>query len=141
MGAWGWGWGWKRGLWGASLGGVAARRLQSAGVDAHVPEGAFYLFPDFCSHREKLRERGIGSSVEFCSRLLEETGVALLPGTGFGRPPTEFTARLAYVDFAGSHCLTMAEAMPADRELDEHFLMLHCANVLDAVDLISDWLK
>ncbi|MCP5118370.1 MAG: aminotransferase class I/II-fold pyridoxal phosphate-dependent enzyme [bacterium] len=123
-----------------ALGKLSAKRLQAAGIDVHPPEGAFYLFPDFSPFAEKLHERGIQTSADFSARLLEETGVALLPGSDFGRPPEEFTARLAYVDFSGSHCSTIAEAMPSDRELDEHFLMLHCGNVLDGIDLIADWI-
>ncbi len=46
------------------------------GVTCPVPGGSFYAFPDIS---------GIGlSSQEFAERLLEEQGVALLPGTDFG---------------------------------------------------------
>lgn len=124
----------------SSLGRVTARKLQQAGVDVHAPQGAFYLFPDFCPHAEALRARGIKTSRQFCERLLEDTGVALLPGMDFGRPPKEFTARLAYVDFAGAGCMSAVEAMPATVELDERCLLLHCGTVLEAVDLICDWL-
>lgn len=123
-----------------ALGGLCARKLQSAGGDALPPEGAFYLFPDFCSRAGKLRSRGIRTSEEFCNRLLEDTGVALLPGSDFGRPEEEFTARLAYVDFSGSHAMSSAAGIPPHRELDDHFLSRHCGKVLEAVDLIGDWL-
>ncbi len=123
-----------------ALGRLCARRLQGAGVDVHEPEGAFYLFPDFSSRAPELRARGIHSGLEFCERLLEDTGVALLPGEAFGRPPEEFTARLAYVDFDGSHALSVAEAIPSDHELDDHFLSLHCGKVVKAVELLCDWL-
>ncbi len=124
-----------------SLGQLCARRLQSAGIDVHAPEGAFYLFPDFTPHTPELNRRGISTSRDFCTTLLEETGVALLPGSDFGRPVEEYTARLAYVDFAGSHALSIAEAMPPDRELDDHFLTLHCGKVLEAVEVLCDWLQ
>ncbi len=39
------------------------------------------------------------------ARLLEETGVALLPGAAFVRSRAELTARLAYVDFDGASAL------------------------------------
>ncbi len=124
-----------------ALGRRCARNLQAAGVDVHTPQGAFYLFPDFGPVARKLRERGIRTSREFCERLLEDTGVALLPGEEFGRPPRELTARLAYVDFDGGHCMSSAESGPMDGELDEGFLELHCKNVLEAIDEIVQWLQ
>ncbi len=124
-----------------ALGGLCARRLQAADVEVHAPQGGFYLFPDFSRHAAKIRQRGIGNSREFCSRLLDENGVALLAGMDFGRPEDELTARLAYVDFAGSHALSIAEAMPLSRELDDHFLSLHCGKVIEAVEAICEWLQ
>lgn len=124
-----------------ALGGYCAKTLLAGDIDVHPPQGAFYLFPDFSSHRKELKGRGIGTSREMCERLLEETGVAMLPGEDFGRPPHEFTARIAYVDFRGSHALSIAEAMPDNRELDDHFLELHCGPVMEAVDLIARWIQ
>ena len=124
----------------SSLGNLAARKLREAGVDVHAPEGAFYLFPDFHPFADALRARGINTGEQFCDRLLEDTGVALLPGIHFGRPTREFTARLAYVDFAGSRSLSAARAMPQNQELDERFLHLHCGTVLEAIDHMCNWL-
>ncbi len=86
----------------SALGGYAARKLREAGVVVDTPQGAFYLFPDFSGGAERLRERGVTTSKELCSRLLEDTGVAILPGVNFGRPEDELTARIAYVDFDGA---------------------------------------
>ncbi len=72
--------------------------LREAGIRLHDPACCFYLFPDFTSHRESLLSRGIYTSAQLCDRLLEETGVALLPGTAFGRPADALQARLAYVE-------------------------------------------
>ncbi len=44
------------------------------------PDGAFYLFPDV--HR--LYTASIPDSATLCTRLLEEAGVALVPGAAFG---------------------------------------------------------
>ena len=46
------------------------------GVSCLKPRGAFYVFPN-------IKETGLPSS-EMASRLLEEAGVALLAGSGFG---------------------------------------------------------
>jgi aspartate aminotransferase len=120
-----------------TLGPVIAARLREAGCHLPEPEGGFYLFPDFSAHRESLRHRGIVSSAQFCERLLEEAGVACLPGTDFGRPATEFTARLAYVDFDGAAALRAA----ADQQvIDDKFLNQHCGRVVAATERILDWL-
>jgi aspartate aminotransferase len=119
------------------LGSAASARLRSAGCSLPEPEGGFYLFPDFSEHRETLHRRGILTSKLLCEQLLDDIGVACLPGTDFGRPATELTVRLAYVDFDGAAALQAAGAASA---LDEDFLSCHCANVMDAVENIGAWL-
>lgn len=76
--------------------------LQKIGVKVHAARGGFYLFPDFVHFTEKLNKRGITTSEQFTLALMEETGVALLPGSAFGMPSTSLTTRLAFVDFDGS---------------------------------------
>lgn len=124
-----------------ALGGLLARRLREAGVEVAGPQGAFYLFPDFSRFKEKLEGRQIRSSREFCENLLEATGVALLPGSSFGRDPKELTARLAYVDFDGARALTAAMQSPLQEELDEEFLRFYCKAPLTAVDRICEWIQ
>ncbi len=51
------------------------------GVTCAEPTGAFYAFPDVSATYEKI---GVKDSVEFCNKLLEEAGVACVPGGGFG---------------------------------------------------------
>lgn len=104
-------------------------------------DGGFYAFPDFSALREPLAARGIATSEQLCTRMLEETGVAILPGTCFGRPEQELTARLAYVDFDGSRALAAAEQLPVDQSIDEVFLQHYCGKVIRAMDLMVDWLK
>lgn len=124
----------------AALGGRLARRLRAAGAEVADPEGGFYLFPDFRRAAERLGRRGITTSEQLCSRLLDETGVAILPGSEFGRPPEELTVRLAYVNFDGAAALAAAASLPSSQVLDEEFLRSHCARTLQAAELISDWL-
>lgn len=89
----------------AEVGGWCAARLNAAGVRTHLPDGGFYLFPDFAEHRQRLAARGITTSRELTRRLLDEAGVALLPGSAFGCPAEQLTVRLAYVDFDGGELL------------------------------------
>ena len=51
-------------------------RLDRMGLPVTVPAGAFYVFPSIARY-------GL-PSMEFCTRLLREAGVALTPGAAFG---------------------------------------------------------
>jgi aspartate aminotransferase len=124
-----------------ALGQRLAQRLSEAGVQVHAPDGGFYLFPDFGPKADRLRERGIRTSAELCERLLEETGVAILPGSDFGRPPEELTARMAYVNFDGESALEAARSLPPETELDDTLLQARCGEVLEAIDRVSDWVE
>lgn len=61
------------------------RRLAGMGLSCVRPEGAFYAFPS-------IRKLGL-SSEEFCTRAIQEVGVALVPGSIFG---SEGHVRLSY---------------------------------------------
>lgn len=50
------------------------------GVSCPTPEGAFYVFPDF----SKLYDAKRPDSTTLCTWLLEEAGVATVPGAAFG---------------------------------------------------------
>ncbi len=115
--------------------------LDATGALVAQPDGAFYMFPDFEPLRDKLADRGIQTGEQLCQALLQETGVAMLPGSCFGRPDRELTLRLAFVDFDGARVLAAAEQLPADQPLDEVFLDQYCPKVLAAIRLICNWLS
>ncbi len=118
-----------------ALGNFLARGLRAAGAQVLEADGGFYLFPDFSRLRDRLLASGIATSDELCRRLLEETGVAVLPGTDFGRSPSELVLRLAYVDFDGGAALRSI----ADSSPDESFLRRYCGKTVEAVDRVSEW--
>ena len=115
-------------------------RLNQAGVRVAMPDGAFYLFPDLSTFRQKFKKKGIRNSRQMCETLLAETGVAALPGSAFGRPDDEFTLRLAYVDFDGARALAEAEKAPSDQPLSDDFLRAHCFNCVTATERMVAWL-
>jgi aspartate aminotransferase len=115
--------------------------LTAAGVTVAKPDGAFYMFPDFEPLRAALRSKGISSGEDLCQKLLDETGVAILPGSSFGRPESELTARMAFVDFDGARALAAVEQMSGDQQIDEAFLREYCGKVMTSIDLLTDWLK
>ena len=60
------------------------------GFEAIKPQGAFYLFPKVAKAMEM---KGFSDVTAFCDDILEETGVALVTGAGFGAPEN---LRLSY---------------------------------------------
>ncbi|MBZ4642875.1 MAG: Aspartate transaminase [Deferribacteraceae bacterium] len=124
-----------------ALGNYMYEKFVETGISVDRPEGAFYMFPSFKNFRDKLLSKSIDTSAKMCTTILEETGVAILPGSAFGRPTDEFTARLAYVDFDGARAIASAEVMAKDKELDIEFLERNCEKVLIATEKICDWFK
>ncbi len=123
-----------------ALGKYMARRLQKMGVSVSDPRGAFYLFPNFNALRPLMKERGILTSRDLCAELLNETGVATIPGEAFGRPAEELTLRISYVDFDGARALVAAAQEP-DKPLNSSFLNQYCTNCVEAMDQIASFLK
>lgn len=110
--------------------------LTNCGVTMPKPEGGFYLFPNFTPFSSFLKKKNIHNSKMFCEYLLEETGVALLPGTAFGRPENELTARLSFVDFDGKKALKeYKNDMPT-----EVFMREFCPNIVEAAHQLTQWL-
>lgn len=117
--------------------GVLTKKLRDNGVLVNIPDGGFYLFPDFSNFRKKLKSRGIRNSSTMCEELLKDTGVATLPGVAFGQKPKELTMRIAYVNFDADVALRVASAY--DTDLTENFVKQHCKKVVEAVDRICKW--
>lgn len=133
-------------LWNArmileKLGNYLTKKLKQENVFVPKPAGGFYLFPDFSFHQEKLADKGITSSIKMCNQLLDDAGVAILPGASFGRPLDELTARLSFVDFDGAKAMEAVSHLNGKDELDEEFLETHCAPTIKAVDLICEWIR
>ena len=63
------------------------KELNRIGLQTHMPQGAFYVFPS-------IQCTGM-TSEEFCETLLEEQNLALVPGNAFGEAGEGFV-RLSY---------------------------------------------
>ncbi len=59
-----------------------------AGVSCFTPGGAFYVFPDISSYLGSTKPDGsiVESSTDLCLYLLDEYGLAVVPGDAFGEP-------------------------------------------------------
>ncbi len=118
----------------SAIGAVIYRSLVDAGLRVHPPQGGFYLLLDFSPFADQLARRGLSSDKRLCERLLEESGVALLPGSSFGMQSEALTARLAYVDFDGRAALR-------DFAACQFRAARHAANMLQGIAEISNWLR
>jgi aspartate aminotransferase len=109
--------------------------LDKAGAELVKPQGGFYLFPKMDAMRSRLK---VDDSVSMCKKLLTETGVATLPGRVFGRPATELSMRLAYVDFDGTAAMSACEGQ---QTLEEGFLQTYCKTTVEGIDRLCQWLS
>ena len=124
-----------------ALGNYMADRLRAINITLPSPKGGFYLFPNFNFYREKLASKGVLTSFELCEKVLQETGVAFLPGMDFGRQPEELTCRMAYVDFDGEMVLGKAMVDFKDKPIDNWFLKNYCPKMIKSIDLLEEWLE
>ena len=136
----------ERYLWNArkilsALGKKIHSVLSGCGVAAPEPDGAFYLFINFSNFADKLKSKNIFTGLDLTTRLLNETGVALLPGSVFGRPEEEFTARLSYVDFDGNRALAAAENLTYEELITDEFLSTYCSQLLEGTNKLVSWLN
>jgi aspartate aminotransferase len=122
----------------AALADFVTGRLMQAGARLNPIKGGFYAFPVFDAVRNRLAARGISTSTGLTHALLNDTGVATLPGTCFGRPEEELSLRLAFVDFDGGAAL---DALANGETLDADFLSRHCGRVVEGIEAMAQWVE
>ncbi|MDP3562276.1 MAG: pyridoxal phosphate-dependent aminotransferase [Legionellaceae bacterium] len=69
---------------------VVERLRQMPGVEVIPADGTFYIFP---SVQKVIERKGFANDIEFAERLLQDVGVALVPGSAFG---TEGCIRISF---------------------------------------------
>lgn len=124
-----------------TVGQYCASTLIDAGIKVRMPVGAFYIFPDFQPFEEILNERNICDSKTLCKQLLDDTGVALLPGSDFGRETKELSARLAYVNFNGNETLRKSMELSKESVLTMEHLSESVLDIVNGINEIINWIK
>ena len=114
-----------------AVGEYVYNKLKSNRVNINKPEGGFYLMPEFLSKKFK-------SSIKMCNKILDETGVALLPGTEFGFKESKLIFRLSFTDFDGDKFLSQASN---DNNINEIDIEQYAPNVVSGAKLLADWFK
>ena len=114
-----------------SVGNYAYNNLKSNKVLINPPQGAFYLMPEFPNKKYK-------TSAELCERILDTTGVAMLPASDFGFSPKKMLTRLCYIDFDGTEFL---KAPINSKIIDDKIIEKYAPNVVEGVKKLSNWAK
>lgn len=83
--------------------------FQKIGIQCFEPQGAFYVFPHIAPQGQ--------SSEQFCRRLLDEAGVAIVPGSAFGEGG-EGCARISYA-YSVSHISQALERIASFMEKEK----------------------
>ena len=105
--------------------------LKSNKVLINPPQGAFYLMPEFKNCKFK-------SSSKLCEAILNETGVAMLPGSDFGFKPKKMLTRLSYTDFDG---VEFFRNVTNCKMIDDEMIKKYAPNVVEGVNKLSNWAK
>ena len=114
-----------------SVGHYVFNKLKSNKILINKPQGAFYLMPEFLNKRFK-------NSSELCDVILNETGVAMLPGSEFGFKPGKMLTRLSYTEFHGS--IFLENTTLNENILDEK-IEKYAPNVAEGAQKLSNWAK
>ena len=111
------------------VGNYVYENLKSNKVLINKPQGGFYLMPEFLNKR-------FNSSSEMCDSILNDTGVALLPGSDFGFDQKKMLARLSFTDFNGQKFM---DGIKDNEEIDYDKINEFAPKVVEGVDKLKKW--
>tara|TARA_A100000164_G_scaffold124615_1_gene110522 strand:- start:15 stop:1241 length:1227 start_codon:yes stop_codon:yes gene_type:complete len=113
----------------SAVGNYVYENLKSNKVLINKPQGGFYLMPEFLN-------KVFNSSSEMCDSILNDTGVALLPGSDFGFAQTQMLARLSFTDFDGQEFMSKIED---NKKIDNDHIAKFAPKVVEGVDKLKRW--
>tara|TARA_Y100001935_G_C17258624_1_gene485068 strand:+ start:85 stop:1323 length:1239 start_codon:yes stop_codon:yes gene_type:complete len=114
-----------------SVGNYVYNNLKSNKVLINPPQGGFYLMPEFKNKKFK-------TSSKLCEVILNETGVAMLPGSDFGFKPSRMLTRLSYTDFDGREFFRNVTNCS---HINDEMIKKFAPNVVEGVLKLSNWAK
>ena len=112
-----------------AVGNYVYENLKSNKILINKPQGGFYLMPEFLNKKFK-------SSSEMCDSILNDTGVALLPGSDFGFDETKMLARLSFTDFDGQDFMSKIEE---NQKIDNDKINEFAPKIVKGVDKLKKW--
>ena len=111
------------------VGNYVYENLKSNKVLINKPQGGFYLMPEFLNKR-------FNSSSDMCDSILNDTGVALLPGSDFGFDQKQMIARLSFTDFNGQKFM---DGIKDNEKIDYDKINEFAPKVVEGVDKLKKW--
>ena len=111
------------------VGNYVYENLKSNKILINKPQGGFYLMPEFLNKKFK-------SSSEMCDSILNDTGVALLPGSDFGFDETKMLARLSFTDFDGQEFMNKIED---NQKIENDHIANLAPKIIEGVDKLKKW--
>ena len=112
-----------------AVGNYVYKNLRSNKVLINKPQGGFYLMPEFLNNK-------FNSSSEMCDSMLNDTGVALLPGSDFGFDQSRMLARLSFTDFDGQEFMNKIED---NQKIDNDCIANLAPKIIEGVDKLKKW--
>ena len=125
----------------AILNGISSyiyNELSKYAIQCTVPQGSFYMMVGFDNFKTTLKPLKLNTSAKLSHHLLDNYGVALLPGSDFGFKSNELFFRMAFVDFDGEKVM---KAYNKVKNIDENFIKEHCERIYDGVQQLIAFTK
>ena len=112
-----------------AVGEYVYENLKSNKILINKPQGGFYLMPEFLNKK-------FNTSSDMCDSILNDTGVALLPGSDFGFDQSKMLARLSFTDFDGQKFMT---AIKDNKKIDNDTINEFAPKIIEGVDKLKKW--
>jgi aspartate aminotransferase len=113
----------------SAVGNYVYENLRSNKVLINKPQGGFYLMPEFLNKK-------FNSSSAMCDTILNDTGVALLPGSDFGFDQKKMLARLSFTDFDGQEFMSKIEE---NQKIDNDKINKFASKIVEGVEKLKKW--
>jgi aspartate aminotransferase len=113
----------------SAVGNYVYENLRSNKVLINKPQGGFYLMPEFLNKK-------FNSSSDMCDSILNDTGVALLPGSDFGFDQSQMLTRLSFTDFDGQEFMNNIED---NQKIDNDKINEFAPKIVKGVDKLKKW--
>ena len=112
-----------------AVGEYVFENLKSNTISINKPQGGFYLMPEFLTQK-------FSTSEEMCSTILNETGVALLPGSDFGFSKERMITRLSFTDFNGGEFM---QNIKKTKKIDINSISKFAPKIIEGTKKLKLW--
>ena len=114
-----------------AVGEYVFENLKSNTIIMNKPQGGFYLMPEFLTQK-------FSTSEEMCSNILNETGVALLPGSDFGFSKERMITRLSFTDFNGDEFM---QNVKKTKKVDINSISKFAPKIIEWTKKLKEWVE